>query len=893
MRELSSGELLAQYRIEGKLGQGGMGVVYLAQDTKLDRKVALKVLAAERASDQQQRLRLSREARAAAAQNHPNIVTVYDAGSDGGVDFIAMEYVPGQSLDRLIPRSGLPAPQLLKYATQIADGLASLHASGILHRDLKPSNIMITTEGRAKILDFGLAKGLEAAAASSEAATVTAITEAGTVVGTTAYMSPEQAQGLALDARSDVFSFGAMLYQMATGRLPFDGDSRLAQLSKIVKEDPPPPGVLAPVSPDLERLILRCLRKDPGRRFQTMADLRVALEDVELDTRRPGRFGWRKAIVPAAGLAAAAALVFLVTQVWRGEPESGRERTIKFTVVPSNLVRGADGQIDTEVSVSSDGKHIAYVEQQGGQLYVRDIDQETARPVPGAKNVYQAFWSPDNRFIGYSSGTACGVRGGCDLMRIPVEGGTPVSIVKLNGPFRRANWSSDGETIVFCDTTGMYTLPAKGGAAARVVAHTHIEHPSFLDLPRARRAVLYQAVEPGQRAHGIYVRVLGEDKFRTVLMSASNNPYPAYSATGHIVYVDGNRDQASIWAVPFSLEKLETTGKPFVVARQGASPVVSRNGTLVYGDVPPDRHQLAWVDRSGARVSLIGEPQRQLRPVLSPAGDRLATVVMEDDPELVVHDLTRGTANRLTADRVRKRMGPWMQGGREIAYAASTAVSNFNVLTIAANGSGAGVERIATAAEEYPLDWSEARKTLLYGVNSRETKSDLWYREVRADGSWGEERIFLRTPYEEAAAGFSPDGRYVVYVSDESGRGEVYVRNFPGADKKWQVSAAGGAAPKWRRDGKEILCVSNGTLMSVSVRSGGEFGHEAPVALFRRGSLTLFNFMLGLFSSAYPQYDVTADGKKIVVLERPDGERPLAIHVAHNWYEEFRGSGKN
>ncbi len=897
--ELAPGESLAQYRIEKKLGQGGMGAVYLAHDTRLNRKAAVKVLTTEHAANEQYRRRLLREARAAAALNHPNIVTVYETASDRGVDFIAMEFVAGHRLDELIPKKGLAQKQLLKYAIQIADGLACLHQAGLLHRDLKPANIMIDAGGRARILDFGLAKDVPATGPSAETSTATVITQAGIVVGTTAYLSPEQAEGRDLDARSDVFSFGIVLYQMATGHLPFDADSRVALLAKILKEDPEPPRAIASISPELERLILRCLRKDPSRRYQTMADLRVALEDLELESTAgvpapppaSSRFNARTAALAALALVALVAIGFLAAKVWPGAPQGAALRTIKFTINPANLVRGADGQIDTEISVSHNGKHIAYVENQGGQLWIRDIDQESARPVPGATQVYQAFWSPDDRFIGYSSGANCGTSAGCDLMRIPVEGGVAVSLLKLARPFRRANWSSDGQTIVFCDTAGMYTVPARGGPVTPIVEHSHIEHPSFLDLPGGKRAVLYQSVEPGQRVHGLCVRVLGEDKFRAILATNSNNPYPTYSPTGHIIYVDGDRDRAAIWALPFSLSRLEAVGKPFLVAQQGASPVVSRTGTLIYGDVPPDRHQLAWVDRAGAPLALIGEPRRQLGPTLSPAAGRLSVMVMEDAPEMWVHDLARGTANPLTADGVRKRPGPWMAAGRDVVYAATASGRNFDIFARGPGASGNAPALVATPQDETPLDWSESRRTLLYETSSPESKGDLLYREATPGGGLGESMVFLKTPFDERAAQFSPDGKYVVHVSDESGRAEVYVRDFPAGTRKWQISRGGGAAPRWRRDG--ILFVRKPALVSVAVSFQPEFTPGPPAELFQRRALTLFNFILGSQSLSYPQYDVTPDGKKIVLLERPANEKPLSIHVAHNWFEEFRGDRKD
>jgi serine/threonine-protein kinase len=887
--------MLAHYRIEVKVGEGGMGAVYRCHDTRLNRKVALKVLAPERFSDLERKRRLLREARAASALNHPNIVTIYEIGSDSNVDFIAMEYVEGKRLDELIPGKGVRPAQLLRYAVQIAGALATAHGAAILHRDLKPSNMMVTEEGRIKILDFGLAKALESSDSSPDSTvTMWQLTEEGTVVGTAAYMSPEQAQGRKLDGRSDIFSFGSVLYEMATGRKPFTGDSRLMLLTRIVNDDPTPPSQIASLPPELEKVILRCLRKDASRRYQTMADLRVALEDLETESSaRPARatkqrvslaslfsrfpirrFSIRRIALLAAVIVGATAFVVIGLRVFRNSPEVGSLRTVKFTITPKNLARGSDTDIDAEVSVSRDGKHIAYVEAPNGQLWIRDIDQEEARPVPGATPVYQVFWSPDNRYIGYAS---CDGLGGCDLVRIPVEGGTPALIAKLKG-FRRASWSSDGQTIVFCDNTGMYTVPTQAGPVTRILAHTHIEHPSFLDLPGGRRAFLYQAVDPGTRGHGIYVQVAGEERRRLLLVSSSSNPYPAYSPTGHVVYVDGVGEAAAIWALPFSLEKLEATGKPFLIVQHGSSPMVSLTGTLVYSDVPTDRRQLASVDRSGGNPTLIGDPQRQNGPVLSPDGHRLAFVAaVGGDPDLFVMDLDRQIKTRFTFDADLEVLGAWTPSGGQITYAVLRG-GKFNLVSKPSTGSGEAIPLGTPADERFP-DWSSDQRFLIYVAVSPDTKGDLMYREHRKDGSLGDPTVFLKTPFNEVVPRFSPDSRFVAYVSDESGRNEVYVREFPNGANKWQISSNGGTAPRWARDGTEIFYVERRKLMTARVSTRPAFSSKSPTPLFEKRSL----------QSIEPQYDVSPDGQRFFILDRPLGEQPLSIHVVHNWFEEFRG----
>jgi Tol biopolymer transport system component len=509
---------------------------------------------------------------------------------------------------------------------------------------------------------------------------------------------------------------------------------------------------------------------------------------------------------------------------------------------------------------------------------VRDIDQEQARPVPGATGVYQVFWSADSRFIGYSAGR--------DLLKIPLVGGAPVLITKLAGDFRRAAWSSDGETIVYCDTTGLYTVPATGGASTHILEHTHIEHPSFLDLPNGRRALLYQALDPGPNAgpgHGIYVQALGEERRRLVAMTSSINPYPAYSS-GHIVYVDGSGDTVAIWALPFSLATLQPAGKAFPIAQRGSSPQVSRTGTLVYSDAPSDRMQLIWCDRSGRTLSTLGEPQVQDGMTLSPDGRRVAVQIRDRDWDIWVYDLERGIKTRFTSDAAAEQLGAWSPSGDEIVY-ASNRNGNFDIFSRPSNGNGEPRLLVGTPLNERSPDWSPGRQYLIYAAFSPGTRHDLLYRERRPDGTLGDPVVFLQTPSDEGNPRFSPDGRYVAYMSDESGQFEVYVRSFPSGAQRWQISASGGVLPRWRRDGKEIFYLERGRLLTVSVTTQPAFSPGAPAPLFVQAG-AVPPAPSARFTGSY---DVSPDGKRFLVRQRPPNEPPLAIHVVHNWFEEFRG----
>ena len=683
---------------------------------------------------------------------------------------------------------------------------------------------------------------------------------------------------------------------MCTGRRPFTADSRLALLMKILNEDPQPPSQIVPLPPDMETVILRCLRRTASGRYPTMLEVKTALEGLDAEatavqTKQGSRFranrrrtAIRKAFLIAMAVATAVAITFIGMRTqWRSQERSSL-RTVKFTITPANLVRSrAVGEIDAEVSISRDGKHIAYVESQGGQLWIRDLDQEQARPVPGATNVYQVFWSPDNEWIGYSAGVQCADRGGCDLVRIPVRGGTPASIAKLHGLFRRASWSSDGEAVLFCDMTGMYSAPTRGGPVTRIIEHQHIEHPSFLDLPGNRRAYLYQAFDKEHPVHAIYVQVPGENR-RLVATSSSVNPYPYYSPTGHIIYVDGQRDETAIWALPFSLESLQPTGKAFPIAQHGASPAVSQTGTLVYSDIASDRQQMVVVDRAGRILRTIGELQRQNSPTLSPDGRKMVVAVEENDSDLWVYDLERGGRTQLTSDSKFERLGTWTARDDRITY---TTFHNgiFDLVSKPSSGNSGATVLMSTPFPQVNPSWSPDGKILLYTAVSPQTKTDLLWRERRANGSLGDPVDFLKSDFQEAAGQFSADGRWVAYVSDESGRNEVYVRDFPRGEKKWQVSIKGGTAPRWRRDGREIFYRAQTSLMAVNVTTEDAFSSGTPAPMFEKRSL---GPMANGGAPLNAHFDVSADGKQFVILDRPGGEQPLSIHVVHNWFEEFR-----
>ena len=673
-------------------------------------------------------------------------------------------------------------------------------------------------------------------------------------------MSPEQAQGRDLDDRSEVFSLGVVLYEMATGVRPFGGDGCTSVLRNVASEDPRPPGEVARISSALDNLIRRCLEKDPGHRWQSMGEVQRELE--KLARKGSAEWLWTGAVVFAASLAVA----LIAWRLNPRAPEKSGLQTVKFTITPPTLRRGADSEIDTEVSISPDGEHITYVDAPRGQLWVRDLNQENARIVPGATKVYQVFWSPDSKHVGYNSGR--------DLMRIPIDGGVATRIVTLAGDFRRASWSADGRTVLYADTTGLHTAPASGGAATRLVQHPHIEHPSWLNMPDGRQAILYQAVDETPSRHGIYVRAPGEAGHRRLVLTNSGNPYPAYSPTGHIIFADGQGESSPIWALPFSIRELRASGKPFRIAPAGSSPQVSASGTLVYSDVPSVRLQLTMHERGDGASRPLGPPQPQGWLALSPDGRQLAVLVRMENPDIWIFDTSQGTRTQFTSDPARETPGSWSPDGRELLY-SSDRLGKFVVYAKSLEPGAEPKALVSMAEQPEAPRWSPDRRFLLYEVVSPKTRRDLVYRERSADGRLGDPVPFVSSPWDETLAQFSPDGKYVAYSSNKSGNAQIFVSDFPRASREWKISNTSGFVARWAPDCKELFYDDGMRIYAVPVSTEGEFTFGKAETVLNR-------------KSSGRGFEVSPDGLKIYTWDRTLDQAPLALHIVHHWFEEFR-----
>ncbi len=897
---LERGARIGPYEILDPLGAGGMGEVYRARDTRLERTVAIKVLPEDLSNRPEARERFEREARAVSQLNHPHICTLYDVGRQetarGVIDFLVMEYLDGETLAERLARGPLPLDQTLKYATEIADALDAAHRQGVTHRDLKPANVMLTRSG-STLLDFGLAKwrhGESKAVAAAESALPTEakpLTVEGAILGTFQYMAPEQLEGKDADPRTDLFAFGAVLYEMTTGRKAFEGRSQASLISAIMTAEPPSMSGLQPlVPPSLERVVRRCLAKPPEERWQTAKDLgeelrwiaggsdRVAAGPVTARSPSTWRFG-------PMGMAATAALgVALGWGVtWRLSVRPAERHPVTRFSIAMPVFSGAGlvtvGRNSPRLALSLDGKRLVFrVPTSGGvnSLYVREMDQIDARPIPGTDLATQPFFSPDGQWVGFSAGT--------NLMKVSLAGGPPQLICEA--AFQNGAWWDEDDTIVFSSAGGLMRVPAAGGNPQPVTTLEKDEGAHLWPqvLPGGKE-ILFTSQKTGL---SIAVHSLETGKRRVVVDSGRN---ARYLPTGHLVY---STLEGSLVAVPFDPRRFEVTGSPVTVAGDvelsapgvpgPAQFAVSDTGTLAYyHGVAPESNSLAWVDRRGGMRQLPAPPHLFEQPRLSPDGSKLAIANREGNPDVWVYDLDRSTLTRLTFDAVEEETPVWTPDGKHVTFRRTLA----QILRKSADGSGveekmADLERSTAHVGSWAPD---GRVLALYARSAAD--DDVWI--LPQDGAKPPEPFqFLRSPFNERAPMFSPDGRLLAYTSDESGRDEVYVTSFPGPGGKWQVSTESGIEPMWARSGRELFYIQRDTLMSVTVetRPGFSAGSPRPVLELQGRYMRGHRF--------YPNYDVSADGERFLMVfqEQPSVAPP--IHIVLNALSEIasRAPGK-
>ncbi|MBN2564303.1 MAG: serine/threonine-protein kinase [Candidatus Eisenbacteria bacterium] len=863
------GKTISHYKILDKIGEGGMGVVYKAEDTRLDRTVALKFLASHLLESDEARERFVREAKAAATLDHPNICTVHEIDEADGETFLAMAYIEGPTLKEKIDERPLKLKQALDIAIEIAEGLAAAHERGINHRDIKPANVMLGSDGHVKIMDFGLA----------HLGGKTKITKSGVVLGTPSYMAPEQVRGEETDRRTDIWAFGVVLHEMITGQPPFGGETDESLSYAVLHVEPEPLTALRSGVPvELDRVVSKLLAKDPDERYQhideALVDLRTLRKRLPETTRTrttaaPAPVAAaRQARLPWALFAIATFVALAVTLAhFRQSPIEAPLR--KFAVAPEQSLFITT--YNTDVVISPDGRHIVYT---GGQRpWIQDLDQERPRRMEAVgERAFEPFWSPDSSSIGFFQDT--------QLRTARISGGAPTTICNLSGEFWGGAWSQDGEVIVFAagSPPKLYEVAASGGEPRLILAPAEpgaasgepteaVYSPHSLPEEAGARVLLF--VSGPQNEPVMMVQDFESGRRETLGIGA----LPWYSPSGHVVYQETGLAY-NLWALPFSLDTLKSTGRPFRVTTDGRYATIARDGTMVYTQVASRKQQLIWLDRHGRRMGNVGGPRGLLfSPRLSPDDRDLALVGGEDwnYRDLWVHDIGRGSENRLTAasEGLYNVSGAeWSPAGDRIAFT----VRDQGILVRDVNG-GEPPQRFQASGEI--TDWSRDGRYILMTVTNSGTSLDLSYLELSEDGKNRQAHPFLSGAFREISGKLSPDGRFAAYVSDESGQWEIYVRPFPRGDGKWLVSSDGGSQPLWSRDGKELFYLQeDGALVVVPVSLDPTFSPGPASELFRVQGVT--------------DYDVSSDGQRFIVAE-PVGEAPPpAIRVVQNWYSEFR-----
>jgi serine/threonine protein kinase len=872
------GTTLGPYRVVSKLGAGGMGEVYRALDRKLNRDVALKILPDAFASDPDRLARFKREAQVLASLNDPHIGAIYGFEDSGSVHALVLELVEGPTLADRIAAGPIPLDQALTIARQLAEALEAAHDQNIVHRDLKPANIKVRDDGTVKVLDFGLAKALEPATGmrvdvtnSPTITTPARMTGVGTILGTAAYMSPEQAKGREADKRSDIWAFGAVFYEMLTGKRPFDAEDVSSTLAKVIEREPDwtrlPPDAPAAVT----RLLGRCLEKDPRRRLRDISDLRFDIEEAANRSRvpvpaalgrsRPQRYReWIASAIAAVGIVAAAAV--LVRDINRPAP---LETMLQVVTPPTSDA--------VSMAVSPDGRKLVFVGSNQGrsQLFLRPLDSVVAEPILGTEFASYPFWSPDSRVVGFFAEGK--------LKRVNVPGGA-VQVIAPAPIGLGGTWSRD-DVILFSRSasSGLVRMSAGGGMMTEV---THVESPrapyhAFPQfLPDGRHFLFFVPV--GSSAPGVYVGDLSSTA--PAPLTESDSP-AVYAPTGHILFIR----QDTLFAQRFDTASRRLVGDAFPVAEHPArdgswfvGAMSAGTGALVYRTGGSGNRLLTWFDRSGKRVGEIGSPDTTapLDPELSPDGSRVA--LDRASPNRDVWVLEPGGINRrFTFDPAIDFAPVWSPDGSRIVF-SSGRKGPVNLYVKSSTGAGNETQLLDIPAATVPLDWSRDGRFIVYRVVDPKNGNDLWILPLSGDNK---PRPFATTPFNEANAQFSPDGRWIAYQSDESGQYQIYVQPFPGPGGKWQVSNAGGTQPRWNRNGKELFYIAtDNRLMSVSVettQSGEAVKAAPPVALFAASIVEVPP------TTQRQQYAVSPDGTRFLVNVLAESAAVSPITVVLNW----------
>jgi eukaryotic-like serine/threonine-protein kinase len=866
-----------------------MGEVYRARDTRLERTVAVKVLPQHLSASAEVRQRFEREAKTISQLSHPHICALYDVGNQDGVEYLVMEFLEGETLSDRLLKGALPAEQTLRYGIEMADALDKAHRQGIVHRDLKPGNVMLTKSG-VKLLDFGLAKAVEPERRPSGMTALPTVassplTQEGTILGTFQYMAPEQLEGKEADTRTDIFAFGAVLYEMATGKKAFSGTSQASLISSIMSSEPPALSAVAPMTPPaLDRVVRTCLAKDPEERWQSAHDIKSELSwiaqagsqagiaaPVVASRRRRDRLGWGVAgAVLGAILAAAATWGVLASR-----PAVSRPVTRVAVPIPAGDTFVTDNYLT--LAISPDGRRVVYVGRRADKrhLFLRALDAAEAAPIAGTEGGYSPFFSPDGQWLGFWADGK--------IKKVSLSGGAPVVVCDCGVSDRMlgATWVAD-DTIVFTQrwAGGLFRVSAAGGApkpVTKVTAKDQDRGHLWPDLLPDGKSVLFTVFTGGSlEDYAIAVAPLATGEPRVLVKGGT---FGRYAASGHILYARGG----ALFAVPFDAKRLEVTGASFPVAEGvfqntngGAGYAVSKNGTLLYaggGVLLPER-SLVWVDRQGAVTAVAAIKRPFSGPSLSPDGRRVAVTVEAQTYDVWVLDIDRESLTRLTFGKDDGN-AVWSPDGRRVAYQSSQAGS-YNIYIRPSDGSGSE-ERLTSDQDHasFPLAFSADGKLLVF-QQTRAGVPEIWVHSFEKGAS---PRPMLQGPFRHEAGGLSPDGRWLTYQSDESGKTEVYVTAFPGPGGKWQISTDGGRGALWAPDGREIFYRKDKKVMRVAVTVSPSFSASRPEVLFE---------------GDYQGWDIARDGKRFLMVKDEAAESaPKHLNLFLDWFEDLKTKSRS
>ncbi len=887
---VAAGTRLGPYEMVSPLGAGGMGEVWRAKDTRLEREVAVKILPADFAANPQFKARFEREAKTISQLSHPNVCSLFDVGNHEGIDFLVMELIEGESLGDRLRRGPLPIELVLRHGIEIASALDAAHRQGIVHRDLKPGNVMLTKAG-AKLLDFGLAKSGPLITGTAGMSPMTdgptaykPLTEQGTILGTFQYMSPEQLEGLEADARTDIFSFGTLLYEMATGQRAFQGKTRTSLIASIVSGTPQPVSQLAPLTPPvLDHLIKKCLEKDPDDRWQSARDIADQMRWIVDAGSRAGeaapvlakrktrtRVAWalNAATAAVAVLATVGVMVF-----WTASP-----RIVRSSLLPPENTQYA--ATSGAMVLSPDGFRIAFVARgdDGKQmLWVRALDALTAQPLAGTDDASHPFWSPDSRFIAFfSSGK---------LRKIDANGGPPQALCDATGG-RGGTWSNGG-TILFTPFTTevIYKVSAAGGASAAVTefdaknAETSHRYPAFLP-DGIHFLFLVEARAETEGSEEGFTLFAGSTESKERKRLIATNASARYAKSGHILFL---RDR-TLLAQRFDAGKLELVGEAVPVAENVTRTArwetpfsVSDNGLLAFqAGSGSELSHFVWLDRKGRDLETVPKPANYLSIELAHDGKRVAAVVLDpksQKTDIWVLDLTRGTSTRLTFDPANDGSPIWSADDK-VVYFTSQRQGRGDIFQKSSSGTGTDEVVLADPEPSALVSLSADGRSGEIMTNNGAKKTG-WDVSI-LDFATGKTRVFLETPFNELSPALSSDGRWLVYQSNESGQAEIYVQSLADDGGKWQISAAGGNRPRWSRDDSEIIFQSlDGKLMMVAIQLTPEFTASVPRLLFD----PKFRQVFGM------QYAISPDGKRILVNRAIEQPVVTPVTLVQNWTE--------